>query len=63
MLGSGSVVIQDPGSGAFFTPGAGIQDGKNPDPGMNILEHISESLETIFRLKIMKFSDADPGSF
>jgi hypothetical protein len=51
MFGSGSVVNQDPGSGAFFTPGSGIQDGKNPDPGMNNLEHISESLETILWVK------------
>jgi hypothetical protein len=35
--------------------------------GMNIPDHISESLETIFglKLKILKFFDADPypGSF
>jgi hypothetical protein len=31
---------------------------------MNIPDHISESLETFFRLKILKFFDADldPGS-
>jgi hypothetical protein len=28
---------------------------------MNILDHISESLETIFCVKILKFFDADPG--
>jgi hypothetical protein len=28
--------------------------------GMNILDHISESLETIFWVKIVKFYDADP---
>jgi hypothetical protein len=27
---------------------------------MNILDHISESLETIVWLKILKFFDADP---
>ncbi len=27
---------------------------------MNILDHISESLETIFWVKILEFSDADP---
>jgi hypothetical protein len=36
---------------------------KNQDPGsgsgMNILDHISESLETIFWLKMLKFFDAD----
>jgi hypothetical protein len=42
--------------------------GKDLDPGsgMNIPDHISESLETIFRIKILKFFDADvdpePGS-
>jgi hypothetical protein len=32
--------------------------------GMNIRDHISESLETIFWVKILKFfdADADPGS-
>jgi hypothetical protein len=32
--------------------------------GENILDHISESLETIFYVKILKFFDADldPGS-
>jgi hypothetical protein len=29
---------------------------------MNILDHISESLETFFVLKILKFFGADPGS-
>jgi hypothetical protein len=29
--------------------------------GMNHLDHISESLETIFWVKILKFFDADPG--
>ncbi len=29
---------------------------------MNILDHISESLETIFRVKIHKFLDADADS-
>ncbi len=29
---------------------------------MNILDHISESLETMFGLKILKLFDADPGS-
>jgi hypothetical protein len=28
---------------------------------MNILDHISESLETIFWVKILEFFDADPG--
>jgi hypothetical protein len=35
---------------------------KNPDPAfeMNIPDHISETLETIFGLKTLKFFDADP---
>jgi hypothetical protein len=30
--------------------------------GMNHPDHISDSLETIFWVKILKFFDADPGS-
>jgi hypothetical protein len=30
--------------------------------GMNNPDHISESLETIFRVKILEFFHADPGS-
>jgi hypothetical protein len=49
--------LADPGSGAFLTPGSGIRDPewvKNQDPGsgMNILDYISESLETIFWVEI-----------
>ncbi len=61
-----SVADLVPGSGAFLTPGTGM-DKKNQDPdpgsvsGMNIPDHISESLETIFGLRILKFF-ADPGS-
>jgi hypothetical protein len=42
--------IRIPGSGAFFTPGSGIRDGKKSrsGSGMNIPDHISESLETTF---------------
>jgi hypothetical protein len=44
----------------------GSEMGK-PDPdlgsgsGVNNPDHISESLETIFGVKILKFFDADPG--
>ncbi len=42
-----------------------IWDGKKQDPdpgsGMNNPHHISESLETIFFVKILAFFDADPG--
>ena len=50
-----SVADPVPGSGAFLTPGSGIRD-EHPD-------HISESLETIFGLKMLQFLDADPESF
>jgi hypothetical protein len=30
--------------------------------GMNISDHISDSIKTIFLVKILKFSDADPES-
>jgi hypothetical protein len=49
-----SVADPDPWSGAFVTPGSGS--------GMNSPDHISESLETIFGVKILKFFDADPRS-
>jgi hypothetical protein len=55
--------------GAFLTPGSGIRDpgwvkSKDPDSGsgMNNPDHISQSLETIFFIKILKFFNADPGS-
>ncbi len=62
-----SVADPDPGFGALLTPGSGILDTqkvKIRSPGMNILDHISESLETIFWVKILQFfdADADPGS-
>jgi hypothetical protein len=57
--------IRDPVSGAFLTPGSGIRMGKKSGSvsGMNNLDHISESLETLFWVKILKFFDAiqDPG--
>jgi hypothetical protein len=43
--------------GAFLTPEPGMGKNQDPDPasgsGMNILVHISESLETIFLLKYL----------
>jgi hypothetical protein len=42
----------DPGSGVFLTPGSGM--GKKSESGMNNPDHISERLETIFRVKILK---------
>jgi hypothetical protein len=38
----------------------GIKSG--PGSGMNIPDHMSESLETIFWVKILKFFNADPRS-
>jgi hypothetical protein len=52
--------IRDLGSGAFLTPRSGIGEpgwvkNQNPDSGsgsgMNIRDHISESLETFFWIK------------
>jgi hypothetical protein len=37
--------------------------GKRSGSGMNIPDHISESLETIFGVKILKFFEPDPESF
>jgi hypothetical protein len=36
--------------------------GKKSGSGMDNPNHISESLETIFWVKILEFFDADPGS-
>jgi hypothetical protein len=43
--------VADPGSGAFLTPGYGGMGKKSRSgfgSGMNIPEHISKTLETIF---------------
>jgi hypothetical protein len=52
--------IRDPGSDAFLTPGSGMGKKSKSGSGMNIPDHISESLASIFGLKILKFFDADP---
>ncbi len=52
-----SVADLDPGSGAFLTPGSGMGKKSGSGSGMNIPDHISESLETI----LIKIFDADPG--
>jgi hypothetical protein len=62
-----SVANPDPGFGAFLTPGSGMgKETQDPDPetvsGMNNPDHISESLEPIFWVKILDFFDVDPGS-
>jgi hypothetical protein len=54
-----SVADPDPGSGAILTHGSGMAKNQDLDPesgsGLNIPDHISESLETIFWVKILKF--------
>jgi hypothetical protein len=61
---SNLIRVADPGSGAFSTPGSGMGKTSRSGSGMNIPVHISESLETVFGLKILTFVDAnpDPGS-
>jgi hypothetical protein len=57
-----SVADPDPGSGASLTPGSGT--GKKSGSGMNIPDHISDSLETVFRGKNTCFGAVpDPGCF
>jgi hypothetical protein len=40
-------------------PGSGMGKKSRSGSGMNIPGHISESLETNFKVKILKFFDAD----
>jgi hypothetical protein len=47
----GSVPDPDPGSGAFLTPVSGKRKKSGSGFGMNIPDHFSESLETVFRVK------------
>jgi hypothetical protein len=63
--------VPDPGSGAFFTldpaSGMGKKSGSGTGKsgsgsGMNNPSHFSESLETIFCVKILVFFDGDPVS-
>ncbi len=59
-----SIADPDPGSGALLTLGSGIRKGKKSGFGMNIPDHFSESLETVFRVintKILWYG-SDPGS-
>ncbi len=58
--GSVSHSVADTGSGAFWTAGSGKGKKSGSGFGMNIQDHFSENLETVFRLKILKFFDADP---
>jgi hypothetical protein len=54
-------IVRDSGSGAFLTPGSGMGKKSVSGSGMNNPDYISESLQTIFMVKILKFFDADPG--
>jgi hypothetical protein len=45
-----------------LNPVFGMGKKSRSGSGMNIPDHISESLEIIFWVKILKFFDADPGS-
>jgi hypothetical protein len=61
------VADPDPGSGAFLTHGSGSEMEKSGS-GMNIPDHFSESLETVFRVKqylnsLMRIRIRDPESF
>jgi hypothetical protein len=72
------ISVADPGSGAFRTAGSGMEKSPKPFPGstINIPDHISEILLTIFWVKCLNFllgiwylfvprsgafSDRDPG--
>ncbi len=46
--------VPDPGSGAFITPGSGMGKKSGSGSVTNNPDHISESLETIFRVKIFQ---------
>jgi hypothetical protein len=48
-----STSVADPGSGAFLTPGSGMGKKSGSVSGMNNTNHFSESVETIFWVKIL----------
>jgi hypothetical protein len=52
LLAETSVADPDPGSSTFLTPRSGMGKKSGSGSGMNNLDHISESLETIFWVKI-----------
>ncbi len=45
----------------FLTPGSGMGKKSGSGSGMYNPDHISESLEPFFGVKIFKFFDTDPG--
>jgi hypothetical protein len=60
-----SVADAEPGSGYLLTSGSWKGEKSRSGSGMNILDHISESLETIFCVKILEsfYAFADSGIF
>jgi hypothetical protein len=52
--------VAEPGSGAFLTPGSGMKKKSGSGSGINNPDHISESLKTIFGVKILYFFGGDP---
>ncbi len=54
--------IRDPVPFRSLDPGFGMGKNSGSRSGMNNPNHIYESIETIFWVKILKFFDADPGS-
>ncbi len=62
-LGLNSViqsVLRTRGNDASWTTGSGMGKKSRSGSGMDMPDHISESLETIFWAKILKFFDGDP---
>ncbi len=63
-----SVADKDPGSGAFLTPGSGFRDpgwvkSQNPDPAEQPGSYFRDLRNHFFRVTILQFFDADPGSW
>jgi hypothetical protein len=54
--------MRDPVPFSPLDPESGMSKKSGSRSGMIKPDHISESLETIFGVKILKFFDADPGS-
>ncbi len=50
------ISVADPGSGAFLTPGSGMGKKSGSGSKMNNPDYISERLETLFWIKILKNS-------
>ncbi len=55
-----SVADPDPGSGAFLSPGSGMDKKQDPDPGWKIPDHILRELRNSFWTKILQIRDPVP---